>query len=128
MAASPDEFSITLSKEVSGGVSQRSFLRIEDGMYILKGGSFITKTARDSFEKHDSYYALWKQIVDSDAVEPTEFEGLLKTKRDLEFRSPSAAGAVVRARSTNGRVEWKRVSDSEPLAKCLVDVAEKDAA
>lgn len=122
------EFSISLSKDASGGAAQRSFLTFSNGVYVLRAGSFITKVARDSFETHDSYYALWKQIIESNAVEASEFEGLLRTTRDLEFRSPSAAGAVVRARSTNGRSEWKRIGDGESLAKCLVEIGDKKVA
>jgi len=44
--------------------------------------------------------------------------GLLKTTRDIEFRSLSAAGAIVRGGQTISRTDWKRVNDDKPLFEC----------
>ncbi len=119
------DFRMTLTKETSGGSRQYSTLYFKNGMYILKAGSFITKIARDSFQEHGTtYYPIWKQIVESDAVEVCEFDGLLRTKRELEFRSPSAAGSVVKGRNTNGKTDWKRVSDGKSIAECLLQMGE----
>lgn len=113
------EFYITLPKELSAGGEQlRSHMFVRNAVYFLKAGSYIRSDAQESFSKHDSYYNLWKQIVSSDVVQKGSLPGLLVITRDIEFRSPSSAGAVVRGRSTNGRIEWKRVSDGLPLAKC----------
>ncbi len=114
------EFHITLSKSASPNSEQlKSYMKIQDGVYILKSGSYIMKSARESFENHDSsYYSLWKQITESDAVKPSEHDSVLVSTRDLEFRSPSAAAAVVRGRTTNGRTNWRRVSDGKSLSEC----------
>lgn len=114
-------FYITLPKELSenGKPPLKAFMEVKNNVYILKAGSFLRKVARESFSEHDhSYFVLWKQIVESNAVEELENTQLVKTVRDIEFRAPSAAGSVVRARSTNGRTEWKRTSDDKSLLDC----------
>ncbi len=123
------EFFMALPKDsASAGKPLRAVMRVQDGVYILKAGSFIQKTARDSFAESDkSYYSLWKQIIESDAVKPSEVPTLLQTIRDIEFRAPSAAGSVVRGRSTNGRTEWKRTTDETPLSKCQAETLKKAA-
>lgn len=37
---------------------------------------------------------------------------------DIPFKSPSGAGAIVRAGQTNGKTECKRVADDLPLRHC----------
>lgn len=119
------EFYITLPRDLAPDASEqpRSHMIVRDGLYILKAGSFIRKTPRESFVDH-SYHSLWKQIVESDAVIQTQNTGLLKTSRDIEFRSPSGAGAIVRGGQTNGRTDWKRVSDDKPLFECESESSE----
>jgi hypothetical protein len=113
------EFYITLPRDLSPDSSEqpRSHMIVRDGLYILKSGSLIRKAPRESFVNH-SYHGLWKQIVESDAVAVTQNSNLLKTTRDIEFRSPSGAGAIVRGGQTNGRTDWKRVTDDKPLFEC----------
>lgn len=115
------EFYITLPKDLSPGAERlRSFMTIRNGVYILKSGALVRSDIRESLPTHSSYFNLWQQIVSSDAVGPGSIPGVLVTLKDIEFRSPSAAGAVVRARNTNGRTEWRRVSDDLPLHKCEI--------
>lgn len=123
-AAQGMNFYITLSKELSpNNEHSKAFMLVSNGSFILKAGSLIRKEiAGDSFEGH-SYYELWKQIVNSNAVEPTSNPKLLITMRDLEFKSPSAAGAIVRARATNGRTEWKRTTDNKSFFECETEEA-----
>lgn len=122
-AAQGMEFYITLPKDLSpNNEHTRGLMSVNNGSFILKAGSPIRKDAGDSFEGH-SYYELWKQIVTSNAVEQTLNSKLLKTTRDLEFKSPSAAGAIVRARATNGRSEWKRLTDNKSFFECETEEA-----
>ncbi len=72
---------------------------------------------REGFEGH-TYHEVWAKIIASDIVEKTSYEELLKTTKDIEFRSPSGAGAIARGGQTNGRTEWKRESDNLPLNEC----------
>jgi hypothetical protein len=112
------EFHITLPRETGqAGKIPKAFMRVQNGIIILKAGSFLRKTPPDSFN-NTGYFGLWKQVTESDAVKPSQFSELLQTTRNIEFRAPSAAATVVRGRATNGRTEWKRVSDDEPLIKC----------
>lgn len=117
------EFYINLPKDLvpEGKPQPKAYMYIKNNAYFLKEGSLIKSIARQSFDGH-AYYNIWEQIVKSDAVRPTELDGLLETTRDIEFRSPSAAGAIARAGQTNGRTDWKRSSDDMPLN--LVEASE----
>lgn len=110
------EFYITLPRDLvpEGHAQPKAYMYVKNNAYFLREGSFIKGVARQSFEGH-AYYSIWDQIVKSDAVVPTEFKGLLKTTRDIEFRSPSGAGAIARGGQTNGRTDWKRIKDDIPL-------------
>ncbi|NJL25224.1 MAG: DUF4357 domain-containing protein [Calothrix sp. SM1_5_4] len=116
------EFAMTLPKNLvaDGQAQPKANMLVKDGVYILRAGSYVRSAANESFVG-SSYHELWEQIVNSDAVEKTPNEGLLKTVRDIDFRSPSAAGAIVRGRATNGRIEWKRISDGLPLNECELE-------
>ncbi|MBS1984821.1 MAG: GIY-YIG nuclease family protein [Bdellovibrionales bacterium] len=96
-------------------------------MYVLLPGSYIRRVPHDSFKNHQSYFSLWEQISKSDRVEKTDNEILLRTTKEIEFRSPSAAGAIVRGRSTNGRENWLRVADGKSLAACEAEEVKKTA-
>lgn len=122
-AAAGMEFYITLPKEVANQ-NEQATMTLSDGAFVLKKGSYVRFEKADSFEGH-SYYEMWLQIINSNAVERTENPKLLRTTRNLEFKSPSAAAAFVRARATNGRKEWKRVSDHKSFIECET---EEDAA
>lgn len=113
---SADLFSITQPKDVTEGAVDKylSFLEIKDDVYILKAGAYIRNSPKGSFPDHN-YFPLWQQVTASDAVEPSPNPHFLRTIKDIEFSSASAAAAVVRAGATNGRAEWKRVSDQMPL-------------
>lgn len=116
------EFYITLPRNLvpDGHEQPRAFMQVRDGAYILKAGSMIRSSARESFAGH-AYHDVWANIVKSDAVEKTGFEGILKTTRDIDFRSPSGAGAIARGGQTNGRTEWKRLADDLSLAECELE-------
>ena len=122
-AAQGMNFHITLPKDLSPNNEYiKAHMSVNNGSFILKAGSPIRKDSGDSFEGH-SYYELWKQIVHSNAVESTSNPKILITTRDLEFKSPSAAGAIVRARATNGRSEWKRTTDNKSFFECETEEA-----
>jgi len=99
--------------------SLKSFLIAVDDNYILKSGSFINGTAAESFKRgSSSYYKIWNKVLHSDKVEKFN-DDTYKTKTDILFTSPSAAAAIVKARSSNGKTTWinsktgKSIKDEE---------------
>jgi Domain of unknown function (DUF4357) len=109
-------FFISIPKEISTK-NENGKMVVKNGTFILKSGSYIRKEIADSFVG-SSYHELWKQVTNSNAVEQSINPKLLITTRDLEFKSPSAAAAIVRGRATNGRTDWKRISDNKSFFEC----------
>ena len=78
---------------------------IEDGDFVVLEGS----TARGKWAspnwKHIPYAKLYNDLLSTGALTP---EGdVCRFTQNVAFGSPSAAGAVVNGRSTNGTLEWK---------------------
>lgn len=86
--------------------------------YVLKAGSHLKMSARDSFEKRSGYFAKWSEIINSKNVEKIEGD-ICKLLVDLEFSSSSAAGAMVRAGATNGLTCWKNSKTNKTLKEEL---------
>lgn len=122
------EFYLSLPDKTdpTGKETYKSRMEVKNGFYVLKTGSFIRKEASKAFPGH-SYHSLWEKICKSDAVKAHTNPNVLVTTRDIEFKSPSGAGAIVRAGQTNGKVEWKRVSDDIPLGHCDSVIDKKSA-
>lgn len=121
------DFYITLPRDLvpEGHAQPRAFMYVKGNAYFLKAGSYIKSIPRQSFDEGHAYFNIWDQVIKSDAVVPTEFKGLLKTTRDIEFRSPSGAGTVARGGQTNGRTDWKRVTDDLSLKEVEAEGLEK---
>lgn len=117
------DFYISLARDLGSNEEEvlKSYMIVRNGAYVLKAGSLIRKVPRESFSNH-SYYELWKQITESDAVTTSGNINILKTTREIEFSSPSAVGAIVRGGATNGRTEWKRITDDKPLNECEAQI------
>ncbi len=81
-------------------------LMIIEGTYRLLTGSYIRKDHVNSFASHN-YAKLRRQLEEEGFFEPSESESYFKLCRDVDFKSPSAAAAIVRNSSMNGRKEWK---------------------
>ena len=89
------------------GNQLKAFMKVlEDGNYLLLKGSYIESVPRESFVKHN-YYKLWNELKEKGLLYETEYEGVLVTKEDIPFNSPSAAGAIVKCGAVNGRKQWK---------------------
>jgi hypothetical protein len=84
-------------------------LLITDEGYRLLKGSYVRKTEADSFKSHN-YLSLRKQLEDEGYFKISEVDGFLVVEKDIDFNSPSAAAAIARNISTNGRKEWKLVN------------------
>jgi hypothetical protein len=84
---------------------------ISNETYILRSGSYLKRVPGESFARHNSggYFKKWQEITNSDYVKHID-ENTCQLLKDLEFSSPSAAGAMVRAAATNGLTSWKNTS------------------
>ena len=106
---SPTSDSEIFQMSVSAGKSKEvkvAKLKIENGNYVLLKDSYIRKTEIGSFEKHN-YRKLRKQLEQEGYFQEFENDLFLMLKEDILFPSPSAAGAIARNSSVNGRREWK---------------------
>lgn len=111
-----EEYECTLQRKFKSkkGELLKATLQSIGGRYILKSGSYLRCDVQPSFRNHP-YYGLSKQVTNSKNVKKSDIPGILNLTKDVEFKSPSAAGAVVKGRSTNGRTAWKRKSDNKTL-------------
>ncbi|WP_420539124.1 GIY-YIG nuclease family protein [Paenibacillus polymyxa] len=89
-----------------GENAKEAKLMIIEGTYRLLTGSYIRKDHVNSFASHN-YAKLRRQLEEEGFFEPSESESYFKLCRDVDFKSPSAAAAIVRNSSMNGRREWK---------------------
>ena len=79
----------------------------EEGQFTVEKGSTISE------ETHfDGYNKILKLRSDKEIVENC------KLKKDIVFRSASAAGAFVTGTSTNGMKAWKTL-DGRPLSETI---------
>jgi len=100
----PDEnkniFYITLANS-----ELQSKLVIEAEGYKLLKGSRLEFEARKSLKTHN-YNNLRNKLIEEKVLIISE-DGYLTAIQDIYFKSPSAAGAVVLGRTSNGRKDWK---------------------
>jgi hypothetical protein len=89
-----------------GELAKEAKLIIIEGTYRLVAGSYIRKDHVNSFASHN-YAKLRKQLEEDGFFEPSESESYFKLCKEVDFKSPSAAAAIVRNSSMNGRKEWK---------------------
>lgn len=75
-----------------------------DGEFVVLAGS-IARGHWSSQSEHASYERLYKELRDN-GILIADKDGLAKFSQDYAFSSPSAAGAVVAGRTSNGRIEW----------------------
>ena len=89
-----------------GEEAKEAKLKIVEGIYRLLAGSYIRKDHVNSFASHN-YAKLRKQLEEENFFGSSESEGYFKLLKDVDFKSPSTAAAIVRSSSMNGRKEWK---------------------
>ena len=77
----------------------------EDGEFIVLEGS--EALAGTGHVQHQSYEELKSTLMSKGVLEWREANGKFVFTRPYPFKSPSAAGAVVLDRTSNGRIEWK---------------------
>lgn len=116
-----DIFYINLtSNRVDGNGKQlQGRMVITENGYRLLKNSFIEIEERESFKRHN-YYSLRKKLEKENYFNKSEYDGCLILNKDVDFKSASAAAAIVKNRATNGQTEWKTV-DGLSLSKYLLD-------
>lgn len=77
---------------------------IEDGEFVVLEGS-LARAHWSNKSKQSSYSQLYAELVQAGVIAPNG-DTLIFTQ-NFAFASPSAAGAVVNGRPTNGTLEWK---------------------
>ncbi len=100
---------VVFELSVSGGKGTKSRiakLSIEDSNYILLEGSYIRKEISNGFASHN-YVKIRKQLELENYFIQSDDDAFLILNQNVPFTSPSAAGAIARNSSVNGRKEWK---------------------
>jgi hypothetical protein len=72
---------------------------------VLEGSEAL----KDTGFAHNHYARLKRQLIDDHILEPTPDGTKFRFTRSYPFHSPSAAGAVILDRNTNGRTRWHLV-------------------
>ncbi len=91
---------------VKGEQSRQAKLIIIENRYRLLSGSFIRKEHVNSFSSHN-YVKLRKQLEAEGYFKFSDNDSFFELTKDIDFTAPSAAAAIVRNSSMNGRKEWK---------------------
>jgi hypothetical protein len=109
---------VTRAEEIRLKLSPRKYdyeaYAIErDGEFIVLAGSTAAANPEHS---SNQYAALREQLIDDDIIAPhPENSKLLQFTQDYEFKSPSAAAAVINGRNTSGPREWRVESTNMSL-------------
>jgi hypothetical protein len=99
--------------ETTGGSETRFEVRHKSGVKafaIEEEGEFVVQEGSEALKDTDyatnSYARLKQELIADHILEPTSDGLRYRFIRPYAFRSPSAAGAVVLDRNTNGRTRW----------------------
>lgn len=109
VSAEASPTSPSVSDEVQFEIRHKSGVQAtaveEDGEFIvLEGSEALGGTGH---VQHQSYEELKSMLISVGVLEWRASEGKFVFTRPYSFKSPSAAGAVVLDRTSNGRLEWK---------------------
>jgi Domain of unknown function (DUF4357) len=94
----PPVFILHLARE---GLTARA-VEIDGEFTVLKDSQARVWSGGDT-----SYKSLCVRLIEEGVLVPTPSGRSLRFDRDFVFSSPSAAGAAVTGRQTNGRTDWK---------------------
>lgn len=89
-----------------GEEHKKAMLKIVDDSYILMSGSYIRSSSEKEIATHN-YNKLRFDLAKDGYFTKTDSEAYERVVKDIIFSSPSAAAAVARNASINGRKEWK---------------------
>ncbi|URN93036.1 MAG: GIY-YIG nuclease family protein [Candidatus Pristimantibacillus lignocellulolyticus] len=89
-----------------GELGKIAKLVISDNSYISLKGSYVKKDSTNSFGSHN-YSKLRKEFEINNYFISSDSDSFYELTKNIEFNSPSAAAAIVRNSSINGRKVWK---------------------
>lgn len=88
---------------------------LKDGEWVVQAGSLARNEWVGDRAHNTNYHKTHDELCENGVL---EFNGKHRRfTRDYAFSSPSAAGAVVNGRSTNGRTSWKLQNDGRTYAQ-----------
>jgi hypothetical protein len=88
---------------------------LKEGEWIVQAGSLARGDWVGDRAHNTNYHKLHDELCENGVL---EYDGQHRRfTRDYAFSSPSAAGAVVNGRSTNGRTAWKLQNDGRTYAQ-----------
>ena len=92
---------------------------LDDSEYIVRQGSTARSEAQRSLREHlNPYFALREALIGDGSLRlKNGYPNMLEFTRDVVFKSPSAASAVILGRSDNGRRSWRVKATGEELAE-----------
>jgi hypothetical protein len=96
------------------GPSAKAEAREIDGEFVVLKGSIARRTGAPSWTTGTS---LRDQLLDEGKLVNGSAPDTLVFTENVSFSSPSAAASVVRARNTNGRLEWCAESNGMTYAE-----------
>ena len=88
---------------------------LKEGEWIVQAGSLARKEWTGNRAHKTNYHKLYDDLCESGILAADGAHR--RFTRDYAFSSPSAAGAVVNGRSTNGRTAWKLRDDGRTYAQ-----------
>jgi predicted type IV restriction endonuclease len=75
------------------------------GSFLVFSGA-IAVSASEGFTRHN-YYSLYRKLIEDGVLAPLNNGTTYRLTKNFEFKSPSAAAAVLLGRPANGPKEWK---------------------
>jgi hypothetical protein len=87
----------------------KAFAVEEQSEFVVLEGS---EALKDTGYAHNSYARLKQELIVDHILEPTPDGTKFRFARAYPFHSPSAAGAVILDRNTNGRTRWYLVGSN----------------
>jgi Domain of unknown function (DUF4357) len=102
-AAAPTPAGEKVRFEVQHSSGVKAYAEEVAGEFVVLEGS---QALKDAGYAHNSYARLKQELIDNGVLRPTSNGRSYEFAAPYSFRSPSAAGAVVLDRNTNGRTRW----------------------
>ncbi|MGJ8625363.1 MAG: GIY-YIG nuclease family protein [Sulfitobacter sp.] len=88
---------------------------LRDGEWIVQAGSKGRSEWAGSLETNTHYFKLHAELLANGTLAIKD--GFAVFQEDYAFSSPSAAGAVINGRSTNGRIAWRHLTTGKTYAE-----------
>ncbi len=92
-----------------------AFAVLENGEIVVQKGSYARAEWAGSVDTKSHYFNLHAELLQSGVLAPEGPRAIFT--QNYAFSSPSAAGAVINGRSTNGRTAWVEQSTGATFAE-----------